>query len=47
MLEVLVVGVLTTVSTYILLGLNIGGVVGSVVSLWALMYMLLYHYLVT
>ena len=47
MLEVLVVGILTTVSTIILLGLNIGGVVGSVVSLWALMYMLLFHYLVT
>lgn len=47
MLEVLVVGVLTVVSTLVLLDLNIGGVVGSVVSLWALMYMLLYHYLVT
>lgn len=47
MLEVLVVGILTAVSTIILLGLNIGGVVGSVVSLWALMYMLLFHYLVT
>ena len=47
MLEVLVVGVLTVISTIILLGLNMGGVIGSVVSLWALMYMLLYHYLVT
>lgn len=47
MLEVLVVGVLTVISTIVLLQLNIGGVVGSVVSLWALMYMLLYNYLVT
>ena len=43
----LVVGVLTVASTIILLRLNIGGVVGSVVSLWALMFMLLYHYIVT
>jgi hypothetical protein len=47
MLEILVVGVLTVVSTIILLQLNIGGVVGSVVSLWALMFMLLYNYIVT
>lgn len=47
MLEILVVGVLTVISTIILLGLNMGGVIGSVVSLWALMYMLLYNYLVT
>lgn len=47
MLEVLVVGVLTVISTLVLINLNIGGVVGSVVSLWALMYMLIYHYLVT
>ena len=47
MLEVLVVGVLTVVSTIILLQLNIGGVIGSVVSLWALMFMLLYNYIVT
>jgi hypothetical protein len=47
LLEILVVGVLTVVSTIILLRLNIGGVVGSVVSLWALMFMLLYHYIVT
>lgn len=47
MLEVLLVGALTIVSTLVLLQLNIGGVIGSVVSLWALMYMLLYNYLVT
>jgi hypothetical protein len=46
MLEVLVVGVLTVVSTIILQSLNIGGVIGSVVSLWALMYMLIFHYLI-
>jgi|GEM_PF-4251203 len=47
LLEVLVVGVLTVITTMVLLGLNIGGVIGSVVSLWALLYMLWYHYLVT
>ncbi len=47
LLEILVVGVLTVVSTIILLALNIGGVIGSVVSLWALMFMLLYNYVVT
>lgn len=46
LLEILVVGVLTVVSTIILLALNIGGVIGSVVSLWALMFMLLYNYVV-
>jgi len=47
MLEVLIVGVLTIVTTIILLQLNIGGVIGSVVSLWALLYLLWFGYLAT
>ncbi|MCZ7661906.1 MAG: hypothetical protein M5U22_02655 [Thermoleophilia bacterium] len=45
-LEVLVVGAATTVTTLILRALEIGDVASSVVALWGLLYLLVFGYLV-
>lgn len=46
MLELLVVAAATVVTTIVLRSLDIGAVATSVVALWALLYMLVFGYLV-